>query len=430
MFNEILEILVSLFDSFICVYFITVFNRRTMRSCRLSVPALLVIFGITLAGDRFLPGFNVLSTALLFSVTVVYACLICEKHYIRAILSACIYKIVFILLSSLLYIVISSVVRDFAAIMQGSSGVPRLIYIILHKILLVSVLKLFLYVFNGEGISDIKTGIMTLLISLATVVGLGATMSLPVYSSDEYLTDVTILVWVFVVINVGSYILVSQVQKLQRNKYELKLLQEKLKFREERYNDTVSARDDIRRVHHDIKQHLTVISGQLDDNKIDDCRNYVYSLIPNIEQIGRKIRSDNSILEYIINSKLGSLTDVDVEISGSVGDLSDISEPDLACLMGNILDNAVEAVMPLNDKRIELHFYRQNSNRVIVCKNTVGAAVLENNKDLVSTKKEPERHGYGHLIIERIVRDNNGMIDYFEDHGMFGVQIVFPTEDN
>ena len=86
--------------------------------------------------------------------------------------------------------------------------------------------------------------------------------------------------------------------------------------------------------------------------------------------------------------------------------------------------------MPLNDKRIELHFYRQNSNRVIVCKNTVGAAVLENNKDLVSTKKEPERHGYGHLIIERIVRDNNGMIDYFEDHGMFGVQIVFPTEDN
>jgi hypothetical protein len=38
-------------------------------------------------------------------------------------------------------------------------------------------------------------------------------------------------------------------------------------------------------------------------------------------------------------------------------------------------------------------------------------------------------HGYGTKIVKRIVSDYRGMVDYFEEFGMFGVQIVLPDAE-
>lgn len=77
-------------------------------------------------------------------------------------------------------------------------------------------------------------------------------------------------------------------------------------------------------------------------------------------------------------------------------------------------------------KRIELMFLRQNSNRVIICKNTIEKSVLQNNKELRTTKKSRDSHGYGTKIIAKIVSDYHGIIDYFEEFDMFGIQIILP----
>ena len=80
-----------------------------------------------------------------------------------------------------------------------------------------------------------------------------------------------------------------------------------------------------------------------------------------------------------------------------------------------------------SSKRIELLFSKQNDNRIIICKNTVKESVLKNNPDLRSTKTTGDSHGWGHQIVEKIVSDYHGMIDYFEEFGMFGVQIIIPV---
>ena len=95
--------------------------------------------------------------------------------------------------------------------------------------------------------------------------------------------------------------------------------------------------------------------------------------------------------------------------------------------MANLLDNAIEAQEKLvSEKRIELLFLYRKSSRIIICKNTIDKSVLQNNKEMKSTKDSPELHGIGHQIVETTVGKYNGLIDYFEDSGMFGVQIVIP----
>ena len=134
-------------------------------------------------------------------------------------------------------------------------------------------------------------------------------------------------------------------------------------------------------------------------------------------------------MDYLINSKLTSLNDTEIVVSGAIGDLTDIKESDLVCLIGNILDNAVEALQGIQNnrnKRIELLFMKQNSNRIFICKNTIEKSVLENNRELQTTKKSKDTHGLGTKIIAKIVSDYNGMVDYFEEFDMFGVQVILP----
>ncbi|MBQ7285118.1 MAG: ATP-binding protein, partial [Alphaproteobacteria bacterium] len=305
----------------------------------------------------------------------------------------------------------------------------RYIYLLAHKIALFAVLQALLYIFQVDNSLDIKNGLLTFVFSCITIFGLGTAIYIYATISDPTIQwQIFTIALAFIGLNILLYILISQISKLQKSKYELKLLEEKLEFEKARHNDAHAIWSNIRKIQHDIKQHLTVINSQLENNEIDDCKKYIGNLLPNVEQIGKLIKSDNKILDYLINSKLSNLPNTEIIISGSIGSLADIKEFDLACLFGNILDNAIEAIQNVEEKRIELLFLRQNSNRIIICKNTINGSVLKTNRELKTTKKSKDSHGYGTKITEKIVSDYHGMIDYFEEFNMFGVQIVLPEQ--
>ena len=50
----IVEIATSLFDSILFIYFIIRYNRATFKTSKLTIPAILLLFGITLVGDFLL----------------------------------------------------------------------------------------------------------------------------------------------------------------------------------------------------------------------------------------------------------------------------------------------------------------------------------------------------------------------------------------
>ena len=167
--------------------------------------------------------------------------------------------------------------------------------------------------------------------------------------------------------------------------------------------------------------------GFLDDGDIDSCKKYMDGLYQTVESMGNLIQSGNSAIDYMINSKLSNLDGIKVLVSGFVGNYHDVDAADLACILGNIIDNAIEAQEKVEGERIiELHFLQKNASRIIICKNTVFGSVLNENRDLKSTKAFPEQHGLGHQIVETTVQKYRGWIDYFEEDHMFGAQIILP----
>ncbi|MBQ7669293.1 MAG: GHKL domain-containing protein [Clostridia bacterium] len=422
-----IEIIASFVDAVICIFFIRAFLNRDKKNLPITIATVLIYYGITLIGDRFLPGFSVVITIVLLLVSFVYALLICKKHYIKAIICTCTYKIVYIVSSSLIFAIISMIFNDYGIMMQGSGSGVRLTMLLIHKVFLTASFILIVVLFSKGEINDKLTGVIVFAISLLTIIGLGVTMVvMGIEQNSKTTLPLLFQIIVFVLVNIGMYLLVYRVRKLEKQKYELKLLNDKYELQQGKYSEAIGVWNNVRKVQHDIKEHLTMINRLLHDNRIDDCKEYVDNLIPVTNTMGKIISSDNLVLDYLINSKLCALENTEVIISGVVGDLSDIDNRDLVTIFGNIIDNAIEAISELDEKRIEILFTKQDENRIIICKNTIGKSVLENNREMKSTKKDSGSHGLGHMIVEETVVRLGGMIHYSESGGMFCVQIVLP----
>lgn len=424
-----IEIAASLVDSFICIWFITSFLKPQKRKLYLALPAVIIYFLVTLVCDNYLPGFNVLASFILLVPAVVYAFLICERHYVKALIPCSIYKVVIILSSSLLFTIISSMIDDFGSLLIGSDATVRIIYIALHKVIIISVFSAVLTIFKNSTINDFVTGIIVFGTSVVTIVGLGSAMVIIAKSNIQFshLSSI-LLVSSFLLINIGVYSFVNRVKKLEKQKYDLLIIKDRYEFQNKKYQDAINIWTRIKQIQHDIKNHLVIIKERLDSNQYEDCKKYVESLIPKTTKIGNIVHTGNDILDYLVNTKLSVMDNVSISVSGVLSDLSAIDEPDLVSIFGNIVDNIAEAIEPLNERRVELLFAKEEENQIMIFKNSISFSVLTNNHELRSTKKDKESHGIGHIIVEEIVNKLGGIINYSEADDMFSVQIVFPIK--
>lgn len=431
MISTIFELSASLFDSIICAYFITKFNYAKFKNNYLLFPAIVIPFIFQVLADAYLKQFSILNTLIQFLLSLSYAILISRAHKFRAFCSVCIFKISLITLSSSAYYLFAMIFNDFDGILHGTDSVGRYLYVITHKVLLLSFTQLILRFYNRETRGTIINSILTFGFSIITVVGLSFSISITeTTNSSPIRVHLFIIALIFLSLNIFLYVLLSQISRLQKRNYELKLLSEKTKFEERKYEEAINLWNTAEKIRHDVKHHMIALSGMIDEGNTTECKEYLDQYLNALQKTGKFSRSGNTVIDYLIDSKLSPLEKTQIIITGSVGNLSDIKDTDLASLIGNILDNAIEAEEKVKDKRIELMFSCQHDNRMIICKNNIEESVLATNPELNSTKSSTSRHGFGHQIVAEIAKKYNGLVHYFEEDGMFGVQILLPLPSN
>ena len=241
MISLIFELGASLFDSVLCVYFITKYNNASLRKNYVALIALILVFGVTILGDYTAESFDLFFTILLFAISLVYSFWISGKHYFNAICSASIYKIALIVLSSSLFHVYSYIFNDFQGLLFGQEGYNRYIYVITHKVLLFSLLKIILvFVRSSNAYEDKKNGLWTFLFSLITVFGLSITISVSEMApSKEVSTKLFWLALIFSALNLLLYVLLYKIYKLYKKQYEFELFREIAKNEEDKYQKSL-----------------------------------------------------------------------------------------------------------------------------------------------------------------------------------------------
>ena len=433
------ELGASLFDSMLWIWFISKANRVSFRLTGekafwkrfspwwIALGAALLLFGITLVGDKFLPDFSTAINIVLLVIAVGYGLLTCRHKFFRGVFAAVLFDAILIFYSTILFYVFSYLFPSFDSILYGADNTGRYIYVLTHKVLLLATSVLILHFLDSDIKGNTLSAVLSFVFSGLTVCGLGLSLGvMDRVDASPIRYHLFGIALVLIALNILLYILLGRNSKLEKSNYELELKQTVSQFEEVRYRETMDSWTAAEKARHDMRHHLAVIDGLLEQGDTDGCRRYLTNTLDVVSKTGRFDYSGHPVVDCLLNAKLGSLDNTQIIVTGSPSGLSDISDTDLASLLGNVLDNAVEAEASVKEKRIELQFAMYNKSRMIICRNAIEGSVLNGNAELKTTKAQKQGHGYGHQIIGDIAAKYGGMVHYYEEDGMFGVQIVLP----
>ncbi|MCM1212264.1 MAG: GHKL domain-containing protein [Blautia sp.] len=98
-------------------------------------------------------------------------------------------------------------------------------------------------------------------------------------------------------------------------------------------------------------------------------------------------------------------------------------------ILGNLLDNAMEAAGKCREGSIGLYLFTQNENHFSVIKvvnNYVGKIDSEENR-LLTGKADKVRHGFGVQNVSAAARKYDGYLQYFYQNGEFTSIVILPA---
>ena len=182
----------------------------------------------------------------------------------------------------------------------------------------------------------------------------------------------------------------------------------------------------MRALRHDMKNHLYAITSMIGDEN-EEVKKYIGNITEKI--ISNEIYSStgNVALDSVINYKLSEASERNIQVKSSITIPSNIQDgvEDLVTIIGNLLDNAIEASENLTEDRyVEMKIRYKQGTMFIDVKNRYDGIVNKRNGEITTKKKDQAFHGIGLKSVEAAVHDHNGMMKVDFDEKEFRVNVM------
>jgi len=194
--------------------------------------------------------------------------------------------------------------------------------------------------------------------------------------------------------------------------------------------------DKMKLYRHDIKLHLATLKDFTMSNKADEATNYLNSLIGSLGKSEAYSDTGNIAFDSIINFKLRDVLDdhINLKIKIFVPPELNIEVADVVTILGNLLDNAFDAVARVEDKMINLTVEANKGNLFIKVDNTFDGVVqyadnATEEKTHIVSRKGGDEHGHGLKNIQKSVEKYDGHMDITHADNIFSVGILLYVDE-
>ena len=178
---------------------------------------------------------------------------------------------------------------------------------------------------------------------------------------NNILTNITITIGLFL-INICSLYLHFSLSKHYKKLIQTQTQNEKLKVEIKVIEQLKSSETQLRTMRHDLRNQFVVLLGLIKNNDISQAEKYLNSSLTKLNNTVT-FYTNNYILNFLINNKklIADKYDINFIIEILLPERIKLDNEILAIIVGNLLDNALEASIRVKDnsnKKIEL--YRLN----------------------------------------------------------------------
>lgn len=151
--------------------------------------------------------------------------------------------------------------------------------------------------------------------------------------------------------------------------------------------------------YHDLHNHIEAIYSSLKQGKTELAMQYCEGLCTPLREISEAVWTGDTAVDYLINSKMALAVQMDIqtEIQVEYPHNASIRSVDLVTILGNLLDNALEAAEAVRDAPRFIHLVIRRINNMVIVKieNSCRAAPPLENGGLQTSKQDKALHGWG-----------------------------------
>lgn len=193
-------------------------------------------------------------------------------------------------------------------------------------------------------------------------------------------------------------------RKERQDLLEINRVNQELVESEARYFEaSAEANKQIRAMKHDMKNNMQVLLMLLEKGDYDRMKEYIGEMSQNIESADVSAHTGDTIADAIISDKKNKAekAGVTLNVSGVITDVN-FSPVDTCKILGNILDNAIEAVsderfvdLDPSYKVIDLTFKKTEKFFMISMVNPCNDAPVYVGDRIISSKTNKSEHGFG-----------------------------------
>jgi len=194
------------------------------------------------------------------------------------------------------------------------------------------------------------------------------------------------------------------------------------------YNEVQHIYDQMRGWRHDYHNHIQTMKAFLALGQDTEHTQYLNKLDADLTSVDTMLKTGNVMVDAILNSKISIAKDISINAKATVPQELVISEIDLCIIIGNLLDNAIEACLKLPNPKarfIRVYVGRHKSMLYISVTNAIDSRPKKRGQGYLSTKKSPS-HGFGLSRIDRIAAKYGGFVNRQTEEGAFATEITLP----
>ena len=233
--------------------------------------------------------------------------------------------------------------------------------------------------------------------------------------------DVAIItcVIILIVINVFVFYLYDEVAKNYKLESKSRELELQTKYQEQQLKTMNDSVEKIRALKHEFKKHFSMLETLSESKNYEELNKYLQEINAGFNQANKYIESGNIVIDSILNYKLQEMYEKDIKVDTEIVLLEklDISFYDFNIILGNLLDNSIEAAEQTEEKYIKIYITYRKQKLNIEIHNTTNNKVDMNN--VKTTKKDTVNHGYGIKNIKEILNKYESVYDAEQDGNMF-----------
>ncbi len=244
------------------------------------------------------------------------------------------------------------------------------------------------------------------------------------------------LTWSFIVgavgilyINIVIIIYVERIKTASEMKRQNELAELQYRMKVDYFNQIKEDQDKTRALWHDIRKYLNTMNELICRNDIVHARECIAQVSVLFDDLGNIVDVGNTVVSAVLNASIQKArrmkieTELDIRVRPDLN----ISAADLSVIIGNTVDNAIEACLRLIEgrRRISIQLIQKGALLYYEIKNPYGEHARESEQD----EKNTDIHGYGLKNVARCIDKYKGKmnIDIDQTHFTVSIHINIPV---